>query len=192
MSIRAFITSILFSTASLALHAQHCTEPMAAANGEESKIRLGGGFKGAYSLPCISQGGFTELAVPFQVFSTIPKGNNDDKVYAMRIDEISNLPDGFCWVSSSASNTFEAGTGGTLYFRGLTHDQAGQYTLYVTMSFDTDGDGIFDRTAVNYNKVSNTGKMILRVSNESAPCENIDYSLPGNIASVATSSIQSQ
>lgn len=174
----------------VSIQAQHCTEAMANANGDESKIRPGGGFKGAYSLPCIAQGSFIEVAVPFQVFSTIPKGNSDDKVFAMRIDEVKNLPDGFCWVSSSSTNTFSEGTGGTLYFRGITHDQAGQYTLAITMSFDTDGDGVFDRTAVNYNKVSNTGKMILRVSNDVTPCENIDYSLPGNIASIATSSIE--
>jgi hypothetical protein len=192
MSIRSLF-AILFVVISFgAIQAQHCTEAMANANGEESKIRAGGGFKGSYSLSCIQQGSFTEIAVSFQVFNTIPKGNSDDKVFAMRIDEIKNLPDGMCWVSSSATNSFGAGTGGTLYFRGTTHDQAGQYTLAVTMSFDTDGDGTFDRTAVNYNKVSNTGKMILRVSNETTPCENIDYSLPGNTAAVATSSIEKQ
>lgn len=173
---------VMFTLSALFTQAQHCSDAAVDDNGASSKIRNGGGFVGSYSLPCIMQGTYTEVAVPFKVFTTVPRGNSDDVVHALRIESIANLPDGMCWVSSRANNTFLAGEGGLLMLRGITNDNIGQFGLDIKLSFDTTGDGAFDRTDVNYNKVSNTGKMILRVTNASVNCEDVDYEAQSNVA----------
>lgn len=175
--------AVFFLTTSL--NAQHCSELSIADNGSSVKLKAGSGFSGSYSLPCIDQGNQAQIELPFQVFNTIARGSNDDQVYKMRIDKITNIPSGMCWVSSREDRTFEKGTGGLLVFKGTTKDEPGQYNLVVTVSFDTDGNGDFDREAVNYNKVSKTGKMVLRVANGTVSCQPIDYETPGNTAGVS-------
>lgn len=177
---------------SINLNAQHCGEVYIADNGASAKLKDGSGFSGSYALPCISQTVYAEIVVPFKVFNTIPHGNGDDTVYQMRIDQISNLPEGMCWLSTKADNIYKMNEGGNLMFRGITKDNTGQFTLNITMSFDTDGDGTFDRISVNYNKISKTGKMILRVVNTSMSCEIVDYSLPGNIAGAGITTASGQ
>ncbi len=164
------------------IHAQHCSELSIADNGSSVQMKSGSGFSGSYSLPCIEQGNEVQIDVPFQVFNTIIRGNNDDQVYKMRIDKISNIPSGMCWVTSHSDRTFQKGQGGLLVFKGKTNDEPGQYNLNVIVSFDTDGNGDFDREAVNYNKITKTGKMVLRVANGVVSCQPIDYETTGNIA----------
>jgi hypothetical protein len=173
-----FFLSLLISN----VNAQHCSDATVADNGASAKIRDGGGFQASYSFPCVTQGVYTEIAVPFKVFNTVPRGNSDDNVSKMRIDQIGNLPDGMCWVTSKADNVFSRGEGGLLILRGIASDNAGQFSLNITVSFDTDGDGLFDRTDVNYNKVSNTGRMIVRLINPGTDCMDIDYDIQSNIA----------
>lgn len=175
--------AVFFTTAGL--NAQHCSELSIPDNGSSMKLKSGSGFSGSYSLPCIEQGNQTQIEVPFQVFNTIIRGNNDDQVYKMRIDKITNIPSGMCWVTSHESRTFQKGEGGLLVFKGTTKDDPGQYNLEVLVSFDTDGNGDFDREAVNYNKISKTGKMILRVANGTVSCQPIDYETQGNTAGVS-------
>lgn len=188
----AFIVFVLVFFISINSHAQHCGEASIADNGASVKLKDGSGFSGSYALPCISQTMYAEIIVPFKVFNTIPHGNGDDTVYQMRIDQITNLPQGMCWQSTKADNIFKMHEGGNLVFRGITTDNTGQFTLNVLMSFDTKGTGTFDRTDVNYNKVSKTGKMILRVVNAEVNCEMVDYSFPGNIASSGVSTASGQ
>ena len=173
---------LFVSASSSGAFAQHCSDVSVPDNNSYSKIRSGGGFTGSYALPCVAIGQYTEIEVPFKVFNTVPHGNADDTVYQMRIEQITNLPEGMCWLSSKADNTFAKGEGGRLVFRGITNDNAGQYVLAVTVSFDTNGSGAFNRPNVNYNKVSNTGRMILRVTTDANQCADIDYDLASNIA----------
>jgi hypothetical protein len=182
MKKNAFLVFMLAMFISINSNAQHCGEAAIADNGASAKLKDGSGFSGSYALPCIQQGAYTELTVPFKLFTTIPHGNGDDTVYQMRIDQISNLPEGMCWLSTKADNIYKMNEGGNLMLRGITKDNTGQFSLSITMSFDTNGDGTFDRTNVNYNKISKTGKMILRVVNSGMSCEMVDYSLSGNIA----------
>lgn len=154
----AFLVFALAMFISINSNAQHCGEASIADNGASAKLKDGSGFSGSYALPCISQTVYAEIVVPFKVFNTIPHGNGDDTVYQMRIDQINNLPQGMCWQSTKADNIFKMHEGGNLVFRGITNDNTGQFTLNILMSFDTKGNGILDRTDVNYNKVSKTGK----------------------------------
>lgn len=173
-----FFLSLLISNVS----AQHCSDATVTDNGASAKIRDGGGFQASYSFPCVTQGVYTEIAVPFKVFNTVPRGNSDDIVSKMRIEQISNLPTGMCWVTSKSDNTFNRGEGGVLMLRGIASDNPGQFTLNITVSFDTNGYGEFDRMDVNYNKVSNTGRMIVRLINPGTDCMDIDYDIQSNIA----------
>ncbi len=185
--LRMIVSLALFSCLTTGtLLAQHCSDATVPDTGASAKIRAGGGFQASYSLPCIQQGVYTEVAVPFQVFNTVPRGNSDDVVAQMRIDNISNLPAGMCWVTNKADNVFQRGEGGLLMLRGIASDNVGQFALQITLSFDTNGEGTFNRTDVNYNKVSNTGRMILRVVNPGEACPDIDYDLASNIAASGT------
>lgn len=176
---------LLFASAYNFAIAQHCSDKNVPDNGSHAKIRQGGGFTGSYSFPCIVQNKYTELEVPFKVFNTIPHGNADDTVYQMKIEQISNIPEGMCWVTSRENNTFSKGEGGVLVLRGITADNIGQYQLSILVSFDTKGTGQFDRPNLSYNKVSNTGRMILRVTATADQCPEIDYDQQSNIAGSA-------
>jgi|ERR1043165_3034731 hypothetical protein len=171
------------------VEAQHCSEPTIPNNTEFGKVQDGMGFIGSYALPCIAQGNYTEVQIPFKTFRLVKHLNGDDTVYHMRIESISNLPQGMCWVTNAADNTFSAGEGGSLIVKGTTIDKAGQYNLTIIVSFDITGDGKFTRANENFNKVSKSGRMILRVSSPGAACEKLDYTLPGNIAGSETSTI---
>ncbi len=172
--------------------AQHCSDPVVPNNTAFAKLQDGMGFIGSYALPCITQGNYTEVPVPLKNFRLIKHLNGDDTVYAMRIESISNLPEGMCWATNKADNTFTAGEGGSLIVRGITNDKAGQYSLNLLVSFDITGNGTFSRANENYNKISKSGRMILRVNAAGAACPNLDYSLPGNIAGTETSSVEKQ
>ncbi|HLP50962.1 MAG TPA: hypothetical protein VK154_08760 [Chitinophagales bacterium] len=176
------------------VYAQHCAEATVPNNTEFSKLQDGMGFLGAYALPCIARGTYTEVQIPLKTFRLIKHLNGDDTVYQMRIVSISNLPEGMCWVTNKADNTFAAGEGGSLIVKGTTTDNAGQYSLNVVVSFDIAGDGTFGRTNENYNKVSKSGRMILRVNEPGTACERINYTIPGNTAGgpPASSAIQEQ
>lgn len=169
--------------------AQSCAGKQVADNSSYLKLKKGSGFSGSYALPCIQKDYQAEVNVPFQTFTTIAHLNGEDTVYAMRIDKITNLPAGLCWATTSANNTFKPGEGGILQFSGVVVDNPGQYNLTMIMSFDTSGDGKFDRTDVNYNIISKTGKLILRVNTTGADCPSIDYTSPGVTASKETSGL---
>lgn len=190
---RKFLVFFLLTIFSLSyLSAQHCSDATVADNGASAKIRDGGGFSASYSFPCVNRGVYTEIEVPFKVFNTVPRGNSDDQVYKMRIDKISNLPDGMCWVTNKVDNVFQKGEGGLLVLRGITNDATGQFNLSITVSFDTEGQGVFNRADVNYNKVSSTGRMILRVNEPGAECPEIDYDLQSNIAGTVSNTAYKQ
>ncbi len=169
------------------INAQHCGEATVPNNTEFAKLQDGMGFLGSYALSCIPRGAYTEVQVPLKNFRLIKKLNNDDTVYAMRIESINNIPAGMCWVTNKADNTFGPGEGGSLIIRGITNDKAGQYNLTLTVSFDVTGSGEFTRANVNYNTISKSGRMILRVTDKGADCPKIDYSDPGNVAGFETS-----
>lgn len=185
----AFI--LVFNTGAFA---QHCGEATVPNNTEFDKLQDGMGFLGAYALPCIARGTYTEVQIPLKTFRLIKHLNGDDTVYQMRIVSINNLPEGMCWVTNKADNTFAAGEGGSLIVKGTTNDNPGQYNLNVVVSFDVTGDGTFSRANENYNKVSKSGRMILRVNNPGNACERINYTIPGNTAGgpPASSAIQEQ
>ena len=185
----ALLLLIITFGLTISLHAQHCSEPTVPNNTAFAKLQDGMGFIGSYALPCIAQGTYTEVQIPLKNFRLIKHLNGDDTVYAMRIESISNLPDGMCWVTNKADNTFAAGEGGSLIVRGTTNDNVGQYNLNIIVSFDIDGSGNFGRANENYNKVSKSGRMILRVNAPGTACPGIQYSLPGNISGAETSTI---
>lgn len=169
------------------LKAQHCGETTVPNNTEFAKLQDGMGFLGSYALPCVTKGTYAEVQVPLKTFRLIKHLNGDDTVFAMRIESISNMPAGMCWVTNKADNTFAAGEGGSLIIRGITNDKPGQYNLAIVVSFDTTGDGTFSRANVNYNTISKSGRMILRVNTPGSDCPRIDYSDPGNLAGTETS-----
>lgn len=171
------------------IKAQHCNEPVVPNNTAFAKLQDAMGFIGSYALPCIAQGTYTEVQIPLKNFRFIKHLNGDDTVYAMRIESISNLPDGMCWVTNKADNTFTSGEGGSLIVRGTTNDNLGQYNLNIVVSFDIDGIGTFSRANENYNRISKSGRMILRVNAPGTACPGIQYSLPSNISGAETSII---
>lgn len=184
----AFLLLALICLLSFKTNAQHCDDVTGPNNSAFAKLQDGMGFIGSYAIPCIPQGVNNEVQIPLKNFRIIKHLNGDDTVYAMRIESITNLPEGMCWVTNKADNTFATGEGGSLIIRGTTNDKAGQYNLNIVVSFDITSSGTFSRANENYNKVSKSGRMILRVSVPGSVCTPLDYSLPGNVAGAETTS----
>jgi len=183
LSLFAFI--FLFAANILA---QHCAEITVPNSTAFARLQDGMGFIASYAIPGIPQGVYTEVPVPLKTFRLIKHLNGDDTVYAMRIESITNLPEGMCWATNKADNTFASGEGGSLIIRGITNDKAGQYNLNIVVSFDITGNGTFSRANENYNKISKSGRMILRVITTGTVCAPLDYSLSGNLAGTETTS----
>lgn len=161
------------------LSAQHCSTTVPVEQCDATGITEG--FLSAELLQCITKGQRTQIAIPFVVYSHIP--NSTDSVYRMRIESVSNLPCGLCWVSGNTANTFNVSEGGCLVIQGTTNDVAGQYTLNVSLSFDTGGTGNWTQTGVSLNSlVTSTEKLILRLLNPEESCGGINYSISGNTA----------
>ena len=177
---------------SITIYAQHCSDATVPNNTAFAKLQDGMGFIGSYAIPCITRGTYTEVPIPFKTFALIKHLNGDDTVYHMRIESITNLPEGMCWATNKADNIFAANEGGSLIVRGITNDKTGQYNLNVVVSFDITGTGVFTRANENYTKISKSGRMILRMNNTGATCERVDYSLPGNVTGSETSSADKQ
>lgn len=171
-----FVFFLFFFNAS---NSQHCATTVPVEQCDVSGITEG--FISSDLLQCIAQGQRTETAIPFKVFSHVP--NTTDSVYRMKIESVSNLPCGLCWVSSNAHDSYQANGGGCIVIQGTTNDAAGQYTLNITLSFDTSGNGTWTQTGVSLNTlVSSNGKIILRLLNPEESCGTINYSASGNTA----------
>lgn len=86
------------------------------------------------SLPCIKRGEPVDLTIQFTVFDSITFGGQTVTVQSLHFDSIENLPQGLCWSSNSATNSFNASQSGCIHVTGTTYAPAGQYKLSITVT----------------------------------------------------------
>jgi hypothetical protein len=85
------------------------------------------------SLACMVRGQQVSDTLYFTIFNRLSGFVLD----SVTIDSVNNLPDGICWMTNSADNTFGAGQNGVLYLSGVTYVGSGQYKLQVYISATT-------------------------------------------------------
>ena len=84
------------------------------------------GFPNLDSIPCIQQGVFTSIIIPFKNYSQFTAQGNSVNVDRLKIDTISNLPCGMCWALGNSALTIAGNATGCLKLSGTTYDAPGQ------------------------------------------------------------------
>lgn len=125
------------------------------------------GFERSDSIAPFINGEISTTVIQFQNFDTVWFGGQFLILQSLRIDSIGNLPEGLCWATDKADNTYSTNESGCIKITGVTCDQPGQYKLKIRVSpnfgvpvtIDDEGDG---------------PKLIVRVKNAVDPNTPID------------------
>jgi hypothetical protein len=83
----------------------------------------------ASNLPSLINGAVSTTVIEFQNFDTIRFGGQLLTVQSVHIDSIGNLPNGLCWATDTASNTFLNQEPGCIRINGIACSPPGQYRL---------------------------------------------------------------
>jgi hypothetical protein len=142
------------------------------------------GFIDPNLLPCLSSGNYSELIIPFNTYnqgarsltmadsSMVPVSH----VYSMKIESISNLPSGLCWITRPSNQTITGSQMGLLIIKGTTASAAGTYPLSVSVSLDTQGSGSFNYTGqLPFNYAAILGQVVLKVMGTDNICPVVTY-----------------
>lgn len=95
-----------------------------------------GKFTPSDSLPCIKRGQPVDITIQFSVFDTISFGGQVVTTQDLHFDSIENLPQGLCWATSAANNTFSQALPGCIHISGTTYAPAGQYKLSISCTMN--------------------------------------------------------
>jgi hypothetical protein len=87
-------------------------------------------------LPCIDSGSYVSDTIFFQNYDTFNVGFRIN-IVSLKIDAITNLPAGLCWVMDTASNTFGPGQTGVIYVNGTCTAPPGQYKMKIIIDLNT-------------------------------------------------------
>jgi hypothetical protein len=131
---KLFTTLALSAMLSLGAFAQHCSITSIA-------ITPGTGTTPGFSppaenQPCMIIGQAVSDTIYFTNFDSTatPSGI---RLYSLKIDSISNLPSGTCWVSNKVNNTFGPRENGVIYVQGTNNGLPGQYKLRIIVTLVT-------------------------------------------------------
>jgi hypothetical protein len=95
------------------------------------------GFENLDSIPCIQQGVFTTIILPFTNYTAFSAQGNAVVVHRLKLDTLSNFPCGMCWSTNKADNSFLGGEFGCVKIQGITNDPAGQYKIHMLLDVNT-------------------------------------------------------
>jgi hypothetical protein len=122
---KLFTTLALFAGLSISGFAQNCyTGPTGITPGTGTTPGLS---PSSENLPCAIDHVIAYDTIYFTNFTSF----SGFPVSSLTIDSIGNLPNGTCWVSNKANNTFAGGENGVIYVHGLVDAAPGQYTLQI-------------------------------------------------------------
>ena len=142
------------------------------------------GFIDPNILPCVPSGSYSELVIPFKTYnqgarlltladsSTVPVSH----IYSMKIESISNLPTGLCWITRPSNQIISGDQVGVLIIKGTTSLTSGTYPLSVAISLDTQGSGSYTYTGVlpqGYQAL--LGQVVLKVQGSDGVCPTVSY-----------------
>ncbi|MFN8300071.1 MAG: T9SS type A sorting domain-containing protein [Chitinophagales bacterium] len=88
------------------------------------------------SIPCIKRGEPVDITIQFSIYDTISFSGQILTIQSLKFDSIENLPQGLCWASNSATNSFPNMSSGCLHISGTTYAPAGQYKLSITCTMN--------------------------------------------------------
>ena len=176
---KKIITLLSFSFCFVASYAQYC------GSSQVSSITPGGGygFPALDSIPCIVQGANTTLDIPFRTYTTFTAQGNTVNIYKLKIDQMSNLPCGLCWSTTSATNEFNPNDYGTFRFQGTTNDAVGEYKIHLLLSVATQNANNYDIQGIDAD--AGGVYLYLRVKAANGSCAAVDTSSAGLTASTS-------
>lgn len=123
-------------------------------------------------LLCITRGVPVSDTLYFSNYRSLTYHNIQVAIHTLTIDSI-YLPNGLCWSTNKANNTFAGGENGIIYISGTTIDSAGQYKMSFIMTANTDSGAISHLNAerdlglVYRVRIRNLGCSYLQIDNSS-------------------------
>ena len=176
---------LLFSLTltSLSLFSQQCTNDSLLSYPPGDINYIQPGFINPNDLPCLQSTVYSEVAIPFKTYNqgarlltlldstTVPVSH----IYSIKVENITNLPSGLCWITRPASKTISGDDVGIIIIKGTTTATVGTYPLAVSLSLDVTGSGSFTYTGLGSdNYKSLLGQVILKVMDASNNCPAIN------------------
>ena len=116
--------------------AQYCGNSGPAVCSPTGTQTSSGLFPASENLPSFINGAQTSTVIQFKNFDTISFSGQVINVQTLRFDSISNLPQGLCWATSQANNTYANQQDGCIVISGTPCATPGQYKLYIIATMD--------------------------------------------------------
>jgi hypothetical protein len=129
---KLYLTLCLFAGIAFGAHAQQCFID-SAVNITPRPDSVAIFTPPSDSLACMVRGQQVSDTLYFTMFNQI----SGFMIDSVTIDSVNNLPDGICWATNRADNTFGAGQNGVLYLSGQTYVGSGQYKLRIFINAST-------------------------------------------------------
>ena len=168
--------------ASLSLFSQQCSDDSLTKYPSGDINYTGQGFADPTMIPCVMSGAYMELLIPYKIYnqgarlltlpdsSTIPVTN----VYSIKVENITNLPLGFCWTTRPSSGIAQGDQAGGIVIKGTTSIPTGIYPLSVSISIDIQGNGSYTYTGLLPNNYKSLlGQVVLRVLDSNYHCPDL-------------------
>lgn len=122
-------------------------------------------------LPCATRGVAVSDTIYFTNYTTLMYHGVPITMTSLTIDSLF-LPNGLCWSTNSATNTFTTGQAGIIYVSGTTNDSAGQYKLRIIVTAVTSFATLSEIDAEQYAGLAYR----VRVREAGCGCPEIDAS----------------
>jgi hypothetical protein len=116
------------------------------------------------SLPPFQNNTLSTTVIQFRNFNVIYYFGNTFTVNWLRIDSIENLPNGLCWASDKANNTYANSENGCIKVNGVPCDSTGQYKLRIIVTVDVGFTAQIDAETAGlryYVRLNNPGDPII-------------------------------
>ena len=179
MNLKNLYLLISLTLASLSLFSQQCTNDSLTLYPTGDVNFVGQGFESADDLPCIQTGAYSEILIPFKGYNqgarllTLPDSSTVpvSRIYAVHVENITNLPAGLCWTTRPSSGTVSGDEAGSLVIKGTTSVSTGIYPLNVVISISLSTSGSYTYMSLssdNYKAL--LGQAILKVSDSNGIC----------------------
>ncbi len=164
-----FIISALFT------NAQYCGNSGPAQCTADGSILQPGLSPMSDSLPPFENGVASTTVIQFRNFNTVFFGGQQFTLQSLTIDTIDNLPNGLCWASDRANNTYLNSENGCIKVNGTPCDSTGQYKLRIIATATTSFPVVFT-AQVN---AANVGlHYFVRLNNTGDPVTPVDTLQP--------------
>jgi hypothetical protein len=178
---KANLLILILALLSTSLFSQQCANDSLLTYPPGDINYVGQGFADPDALGCIQGGTYSELVIPFANYnqgarlltlldsSTVPV----NRTYSVKIENVTSLPSGMCWVVRPSTNAVSGTQIGALIIKGTTSASVGVYPLSVTVSLATQSAGTFNYTGLPPSSYKSLlGQAAIKVSDANGNCPN--------------------